>query len=188
MDTIVEAASALVEEKGYNNFSVRELAMRLHVKAASLYNHVSSVADINRAVGIHAANQLNEALERATAGKAKDEALISLAHEYRSFVKNQYELYRSIIGLLALDQDAGLTQIGRDSLMVVAKVVRLYHMKEEDSVNFSRCFRAALHGYATFEMAGYFTERKMKSDDSFDFMVQGYVDWANQLAGQPAES
>ena len=65
MEVIVGAASELVEEKGYNNFSVRELAQRLHVKAASLYNHVSSVADINRAVGVHATNKLNDALEKA---------------------------------------------------------------------------------------------------------------------------
>ena len=36
MEVIVGAASELVEEKGYNNSSVRELAQRLHVKAASL--------------------------------------------------------------------------------------------------------------------------------------------------------
>ena len=182
MEVIVGAASELVEEKGYNNFSVRELAQRLHVKAASLYNHVSSVADINRAVGVHASNKLNDALEKVCAGKTRDEALLSLAHEYRRFVKENYELYRAIIGLPAIDQDESLIQVGRDSLAVIAKVVRRYEIPGEASVHFSRCFRAALHGYATFEMAGYFTGSKLRADDSFDFMVKGYVDWANALA------
>ncbi len=37
MDGIVAEATKLVEEKGYGNFSVRELAQCLHVKAASSY-------------------------------------------------------------------------------------------------------------------------------------------------------
>ncbi|HWJ78353.1 MAG TPA: helix-turn-helix domain-containing protein, partial [Niallia sp.] len=51
INTIIETATKLVEEKGYNNFSLRELAGRLNVKAASLYYHISGVDDITKAVG-----------------------------------------------------------------------------------------------------------------------------------------
>mgnify|MGYP002547240479 CR=1 FL=1 len=36
LEMIAETASRLVEEKGYNKFSVRELALRLNVKATTL--------------------------------------------------------------------------------------------------------------------------------------------------------
>lgn len=182
MDVIVTAALELVEEKGYNNFSVRELAMRLHVKAASLYNHIASVADINRAVGVHAANKLNETLERAAAGKQGREALSALAHEYRAFVKNNYELYRAVMGLPALNGDPSLVQVGRDSLMVIAEVVKEYGIPFPQSVNYSRCFRAAVHGFVSFEMAGYFTGNRVLAEDSFEFLIQGYMEWADRLA------
>ena len=103
LEMIAETASRLVEEKGYNKFSVRELALRLNVKAASLYNHIDSVEDINREVGRLAMNKLNDTLERATEGKRRDEALEALAYAYAQFVKEDYELYRAIIGLPTLD-------------------------------------------------------------------------------------
>ncbi|MDE7249505.1 MAG: TetR/AcrR family transcriptional regulator [Lachnospiraceae bacterium] len=37
---VVHAAITLIEEKGNQNFSMRELADMLQVKTAALYNHV----------------------------------------------------------------------------------------------------------------------------------------------------
>lgn len=184
MDVIVEAASALVVEKGYNNFSVRELAQTLHVKAASLYNHISSVDDVNREVGKLASQKLNQSLENVTRGKEKDEAIEALSYEYRDFVKNNYELYRAVIGLPALDapeQGDSLRVVARESILVIRHVVHQYDIAEEEGVHFSRCLRSALHGFVSLEMAGYFTGRMIRSEDSFRFMVNGYIEWVNSL-------
>lgn len=184
MDVIVEAASALVVEKGYNNFSVRELAQTLHVKAASLYNHISSVDDVNREVGKLASQKLNQSLENVTRGKEKDEAIEALSYEYRDFVKNNYELYRAVIGLPALDapeQGDSLRVVARESILVIRHVVHQYDIPEEEGVHFSRCLRSALHGFVSLEMAGYFTGRMIRSEDSFRFMVNGYIEWVNSL-------
>lgn len=184
MDVIVEAATDLVVEKGYNNFSVRELAQTLHVKAASLYNHVGSVDDINREVGKLASRKLNQRLEEVTRGKEKDEAIEALSYAYRDFVKNNYELYRAVIGLPALDspeQGDSLRVVARESILVIRHVVHQYEIPEEESVHFSRCLRSALHGFISLEMAGYFTGRMIRSEDSFRFMVNGYIEWVNSL-------
>lgn len=189
MDVIVDAATALVQEKGYNNFSVRELALRLEVKAASLYNHVKSIDDINSEVGKLAAGRLNSALERATDGVERDRAIEALAYEYRSFVKNNYELYRAIIGLPALDQGGSLSDVGRDSINVIRNVVSQYEIPTDEAVHFSRCLRGVLHGFASLEMAGYYTGRKrnIPADDSFQFMVRGYIEWVNSLEEKSRE-
>ena len=39
----MQEAAALIEEKGLDDFSMGELAKRLNVKTASLYNHVESL-------------------------------------------------------------------------------------------------------------------------------------------------
>lgn len=184
MDIIADAALELVVEKGYNNYSVRELAMRLHVKAASLYNHVTGVDDINREVGKIASRRLNQALEDVTKGKERDEAVRALSYEYRRFVRENYELYRAIIGLPALDapeQGDGLKVVGRESLQVIRHVVHQYEIPEPEDVHFSRCLRSALHGFVSLEMAGYFTGRRVQAEDSFRFMVDGYIEWVNHL-------
>jgi len=43
---IIETASALFNERGYNNITMRILAAEMGIKAASLYNHISSKQEI----------------------------------------------------------------------------------------------------------------------------------------------
>lgn len=187
INTIIDTASKLVEEKGYDNFSVRELALRLHVKAASLYNHIEGVDDINREVGKHAASLLNQTLADAIADKERDQAVEALAYAFRNFVKENYELYRSIIGLPTLDQGDGLREIGRDSLQVVRDVVHQYELPERDAIHFSRCFRGVLHGFVTLETSGYYTATDFHAEESFQFMINGYINWLHQLEKRTQE-
>lgn len=180
MNVIVEAAAALVVEKGYNNFSVRELAQKLECKAASLYNHISSIDDVNREVGKLASKRMNDTLEAAAMGKSGDAAIEALAHEYRHFAKNNYELYQAIMGLPALDQNDSL-RVGRESLLVMRKVVHQYKISDEDAVNFSRCLRGALHGFVSYELAGYYTRKNVPVEESFRFLIEGYIAWVHRL-------
>lgn len=185
MSVIAEAAVSLVVEKGYNRFTVRDLADRLECKAASLYNYIESFDDVNREVGKLAAKKMNDALEAVSAGKEGDEAIEALAHEYRRFAKNNFELYQAIMGLPALDQDDSL-RVGRESLRVMRKAVHQYRISEEDAVNFSRCLRGALHGFVSFEMAGYYTRKSVPVEESFRFLIRGYIEWVHRLEKEGA--
>ena len=184
IEMIVDTALQLVEEKGYGNFSVRELALRMDVKAASLYNHVNGVEDINREVGKLAATRLNGSLARAVEGKTRDEAVMALAYAYRGFVKENQELYKAIIGMPGLDQGDGTIEVGRESMLAIRNVVCQYQIQDEENVHFSRCFRSALHGFALLEAAGYFTGKNIHSEESFRFLVKGYADWLHRLEEQ----
>lgn len=180
MNVIVEAAAKLVVEKGYNKFSVRELAQKLECKAASLYNHIESIDDVNREVGKLASKRMNDALEAAAMGKTGDAAITALAHEYRNFAKNNFELYQAIMGLPALDQNDSLW-VGRESLLVMRKVVHQYKISDEDAVNFSRCLRGALHGFVSYEIAGYYTRKNVPVEQSFQFLIEGHIAWIHRL-------
>lgn len=185
MDGIVNAAMELLLEKGYNGFSVRELAQKLECRAASLYNHIDSFDDVNRAVGKLASRQMNEAMEAATEGKTGDEAVRALAWEYRRFAENHFELYQAVMGMPALDQNDSL-KVGRDSLIVIRKVVHQYGISEADAVNFSRCFRGVLHGFVSFELAGYYTNKAVSVEDTFEFLINGCLDWIHKLEAEHA--
>lgn len=50
-DRIVEVAAELIAERGFDQFSLRELADRLGVKTASLYNHISSLSELTSNIG-----------------------------------------------------------------------------------------------------------------------------------------
>jgi len=179
--TIADAAFQLAEERGYGNYSVRDLAVRLDVKAASLYNHISSVEDINREVGKQAAAMLNRALTNAIEGKRRGEALTALAYAYRAFVQEKPELYRSILGLPSLSDSEELRNVAKESFQAIRTVMEQYQIPRQTSVHFARCFRSALHGFIILQMDGYYTNKNIAAEDSFRFLIEGYISWADRL-------
>ena len=98
---IMEEAVKLVEEKGYDRFSLRELAARLEVRPASLYNHVDGIGEINTAVAMKAADMLNRALADAVGDRERDEAFLAAARAYRSFADGNPEVYKALIRMPA---------------------------------------------------------------------------------------
>ncbi len=71
---LIAASLQIIDEKGFDSFSVRTLADRLGVKAASLYRHMASFDQLKHDVAEVAANQLREqlqlSLERLPGGSA----------------------------------------------------------------------------------------------------------------------
>ena len=75
-EEITKAASQMIAEFGYSNFSLRDLAARLGVSPSSLYNHVNGIGDINMAVAVDASIQMNHRLEEATRDLPPEEAFL----------------------------------------------------------------------------------------------------------------
>lgn len=181
LELIVDTATKLIEEKGYDNFSLRELSARLNVKAASLYNHIGSVEDINREVGAFAVGKMNAMLLKAIGDKIRDEAIEAVAFAYRQFAKNSPELYRTILALPTLDIGDGLRDIGKPNLDIIRKVLQQYNIPYEIETNYMRSFRSAMHGFVALETAGYFTRADVDVDESYHFMTTAYIDLIHNL-------
>jgi len=178
---ITETASQLIEEKGYENFSVRELAVALNVKAASLYNHINGVGDITREVGALAAGKLNVAITEAVGDQTRDAALRAAFFAYRRFAQENPELYRAIIGLPVLDSGGKLRDIRKLSVDALKIIVGEYGVSEKTGICFLREIRSALHGFVTLEAVGYFSSTDVNTDESFRFLVDGAVDRIDRL-------
>ncbi len=61
---IIEKASKLFKEKGYKASSMRELATRVGVEAASLYNHIQSKEDLLNAICMNVAARYTTHIEK----------------------------------------------------------------------------------------------------------------------------
>jgi AcrR family transcriptional regulator len=59
-DVIVKAAAELFKEKGYKAASMRDLAVKVGVEAASLYNHIRSKSELLHDICFDAANHYGE--------------------------------------------------------------------------------------------------------------------------------
>ena len=165
----------MIEEAGYDSFSLRELAARLGVKPASLYNHLDGVEEITAAVALKAARELGAALRAATEGKEPDEAFFDGALAYRSFATEKPELYKAFIRTPLLS-DGKAKEAGRLSFAPMRKIIRSYGLSQTDFVRFHRSFRSVMHGFIELTNNGFMTFGNEEQDVSYEHIIRKYLE------------
>lgn len=70
-DLIVKAGAALFREKGFGAASMRDLAEKIGIEAASLYNHIKSKNEILESICFGVANHFNLHMEEVEQSAAK---------------------------------------------------------------------------------------------------------------------
>ena len=63
-EEIVRVAAQLFKEKGYSAVTMRDLAAEMGIKAASLYNHITSKQDILQTIIISLAEEFTEGMNK----------------------------------------------------------------------------------------------------------------------------
>jgi AcrR family transcriptional regulator len=166
---IAREAVALVNEQGIDSLSVGTLARRLDVKPPSLYNHIDGLADLKRVMMLQGLQELGTRLGQAAVGRSGFHALRDVAHAYRTFAKEQPAVY-----LLTLEappsQDDDYQKIVREVLDIVLAVFRGYELEPDQAIHAVRCFRSALHGFVSLELAGGFG-LPFDVDESFERLI-----------------
>src|SRR5690242_8496118 len=84
-DGIVEGALTFLDREGWDSLTINALATQLGTKGPSLYNHVSSLEDLRRAVRIRVIDDIITMLNRVGKGRARDDAVLVMAGAYRSY-------------------------------------------------------------------------------------------------------
>lgn len=181
-DAVVGAAVEMIEETGISSFSMAALAKRLHVRTASLYNHVESLDALYREVGLTAINRLVAAEENAAAGKSGDEALWALAEAYRRFAREHYHLYRFILASLSWE-GGPLEQAACAVIRPILRILAGYGLSQAQQVHWQRILRSVMHGFAAHETAGGFSHFPLDSDESYRLAIQ-WIAAALQTAGK----
>lgn len=171
MDRIVAAAISLIKDKGYDNFSLRELAGKLNVKPASLYNHTSNVAEITAAVGHTALQSLQAQITAARQESGADliESLFAIADAYRSYAKENPELYKAIVHLPSYE-DERLKAESHSLMDALYELLEQLIPHQPDRIHFARAFRSAMHGFVSLEMSGYF-KNLPDNDISYRYLI-----------------
>lgn len=96
-DTIVATAAALFREKGYAASSMRDLADKVGVEAASLYNHIKSKSEILQDICFNVANRFMGHIEKVESGNANAIEKIEtiLRFHIHQMIHNYEEVYVS---------------------------------------------------------------------------------------------
>ena len=171
---IIDAAIKMIESEGLHGFSLRELAGRLHIKAASLYNHIRSSDELYTEIGYYAISELRKAQLAAIDGKERSEGIESLADAYYRFGKERPEIYKVILSLPMVKNDA-IHKAGFDIVEPIMTVLSGYRLTEEQKMHLQRVFRSIMHGFISQEEAGCFRQYSVDVEESYRMAVRGFI-------------
>lgn len=179
-ENVIDAAIKLIEEKGYSNFSINELAKSLNVRPASLYNHIVNIDEIFSETAARANSMMIEAEEKASKGKIRDEALLAIADAYRDFARSHYELYKVVFNLQNSRSDfMRKEEVGR-TIAPIMEALSAYRLNETQKRHWQRTLRSVMHGFVAHEEAGGFAYIGTPRDESYRVAIRCVIDGINK--------
>ncbi|MFG6326525.1 MAG: TetR/AcrR family transcriptional regulator [Lachnospiraceae bacterium] len=171
---VVNAAIQLIEDRGYKNFSMRELAERLQIKTASLYNHIESIDALYAEIGCYVISKLKDMLIFGIGDKKRDEAVGALADAYYSFAKAHPELYRIFMDLPVINDNFWFNAAG-DIVNLIIQVLSEYRLDEEQKMHLQRVLRSIIQGFIVQEDVGCLNHFPVDVSESFHIAVDCFL-------------
>jgi AcrR family transcriptional regulator len=168
-EAVVTAAAQLADADGLEAVTLARLAAILGVRSPSLYAHVDGLPDLTRRLAVRGARELGAELQKAVAGRSRDDALRALADAYRAYARAHPGTYAALQRVPArADAEAAVAATG--VVDVVLAVLRGYDVEGDDAIHATRIVRSALHGFVALETEGGFAI-PLDIDDSFERLV-----------------
>jgi len=170
--SVLDGARALLEERGPEGVTMRELARRLGVQAPSLYFHVESRDDVLLLLTRAGLEELGDQLEAAAVGGGGGARLHRLADAYAGFAAGNPRLFALVFGPCPAGQ-APDPMAERASGALLAAVGDAVPPGEVLPV--AQALWSLVHGYATLSLAGQFRlgEPLSAMHAAIDLLVQG---------------
>jgi AcrR family transcriptional regulator len=172
-ESVIDAAEAVADKDGLEAVSLARLAKDLGVRPPSLYKHIDSLDSVKRALAVRGASEANHRIERATIGKARDEALFALGHAYWQFARDRPGLYAASLRA-ARPGEKDVAAAGEALLGTVLSVLAGYGVERNDALHATRGLRAIIHGFVSLDAAGGF-RLKLDLNQSFERLLGAFA-------------
>jgi AcrR family transcriptional regulator len=172
-DRVVTEAMALADEVGLDKLTLVALAARLGVRQPSLYKHVASLDALQRLISMRGKAEIGDVLGRVAIGRARDDALVAMAHAWRAWALDHPGRYEAA-ERGAAPGDAAHEAVARRTIEVLAAVMDGYGLDGDDAIDAIRAYRSALHGFVSLEANNGFAFPD-DVDRSFDRLVRALV-------------
>jgi AcrR family transcriptional regulator len=173
---VVQAAASLVNAEGAAALTINHLARRLRVQPPSLYNHITSLDDLWRALTLLNVQALGERLTAAAVGCSGPDGVMALAQAYRAYVKEFPGLYQASLRVSGAQgqPDPQLAAAEEAVTRVALALVASLGLTGDDAIHAVRALRSAVHGFATLEAAGGFGI-PLDLDESFRRLIAAVI-------------
>jgi AcrR family transcriptional regulator len=170
-EAVVAAAARVADAEGLDAVTLARLAAGLGIKAPSLYAHVGGLGDLHRRLGARGARELAAVLQAAAAGRARRDALETIANAYRAYAREHPGTYAALQPPRGVEADGEEAAAAQAAVVdVVLAVLRGYGLEGDEAIHAARTLRAALHGFVSLEAEGGFGI-PLSLDESFSRLV-----------------
>ncbi|WP_026672105.1 TetR/AcrR family transcriptional regulator [Alkalihalobacterium bogoriense] len=173
LQTILLAATNIVDEGGIEALTMATLAKTLNVQSPSLYNHIDGLQGLKKHLAQYGLEKLYKGMKEAVNDKQGEEAILSIGHSYLEFVRTHPGLYE--MTLKAPDaKDVEIEKVANEIVYLMIDVITPYHLEKDQTIHMVRGIRSLLHGFASLEQAGGFGF-PLDLNESFENMVRTYL-------------
>ncbi len=179
-EDVLEAAETIIDRSGWDQLTMTDLAAELGVRVPSLYHHVRNLDALKAAVQVRTMSQLGAELRAAAMGRTGEDGLRALANVQRSFAHRFPRRYEGATRA-PLDRPEFITA-ALDANEALVAMVRSYGLEGEAALYAETSAFAALHGFITLEISGFF-EEDFDRDRVFEGVLDGAVSIISSAAG-----
>ena len=170
-EVLTRSAAELADEEGLAGVTLAALARRLHVKAPSLYAHISGNRDLKQRVAALALAETADRVGDAVAGLSGRDALDALGRAYRDYAAAHPGRHQATV--LPLDDEAARASAAPRHARLARAVLRCYALAEPEETHAVRLLGATVRGWTDLELAGGFARSEPDVEESWQRAVDG---------------
>ncbi|MBQ7565990.1 MAG: TetR/AcrR family transcriptional regulator [Oscillospiraceae bacterium] len=172
---IVSAALQMIDEKGTDAFSVRQLASSLGVQVSSLYNHIENENDLLLEVAKRTGEMYTDFVAGRMGDLPLDEAIFKAGDAFREFIRAHRYLYE-----LMLDGrwvgNAEFAEANERFTQPIFWILKLYGV--EDPAEMEHLYvamRIVTHGFSSLDALGVFDGLSVDTTESYHRMIGSVI-------------
>lgn len=174
-DAVIQTASDIADKKGLNNLSLKVVAEELNIRTPSLYNHISCLDDLLRAVAHNGMRQMNERMKQAAIGKSGAAAIKAVAVEYLNYMIEHCGVYETIqwASWHGTEETASIFD---DYLSLLITLIQSCDFNSTHTNEILNMLTGIIHGYTTLQLRYAFSNPdKVRSEfcDAIDALLSG---------------
>ena len=149
-DIVIERAAAIADTEGIDAVTLSRIANDAGVKQPALYRHVSGIEELWMLLSLRARDLLVVALSTAVEGNSREQAVLAVAHAWRTFVQQHPGLYSATDRVPSIgdaDIELSLSRV----VTVLTSALNDYRITDDQRAHCARSLRSALHGFCVLE-------------------------------------
>ncbi|MDO1477761.1 TetR/AcrR family transcriptional regulator [Rhodococcus ruber] len=169
-EKVIDAASAVVDESGWEQLTMSTLAGRLGIVTASLYNHVRGLDDVRGEIQVRTMTELGARLREVAMGRSGPEGLRALIDAHRAWAAEHPHRYQALT--VAPGDRSALLAAALDANSALRSMLASCGVPEEDTLEAAVSLFTAMHGFAVIVRSGFLGD-ELDLDRIYENVVAG---------------